>query len=181
VYNLDVTLATTLAHTGKILSSNTTLELFEQTINLDDLDKHGGLEHDASLTRDDYAEGDQVTFQPELFAALLADSDTDYITVESLAKTRVRRENYSASIGDSGTDIKTVTLAYIETAVILLALGKTKDANGNPQALKVDVEKWFTEERLPDGWVTPASIGLDDELALSLKIQAAAAAVRSSG
>src|SRR6202012_4375155 len=101
VYNFTTSLAATLVYSGKLLTSNTTAQTLTPTIDLDDLDKHGGLEHDASLTRHDYSEGDQVTFQPELFDALLADSDSEYLTVESLAKSRVRREDYAASIGDS--------------------------------------------------------------------------------
>lgn len=180
VYNLDTSLAVSLVYSGKLLTSNTTAETLTPTIDLDDLAKHNALEHDASLSRLDYSEGDHVHLQPNLLTAMMADSPTDFLTVESLARTRVRREDHSNSIGNSGTDVKTTTLAYIEAAVILLALGTEKDAKGNPMAPKVAVQRWFEEERLPLGWVTPASIGFPDQLAMVAKIQAAALAIRSS-
>ena len=52
MYNLDVSLASTLVYSGRLLTANTSLEALEDTIDLDNLDKHGGLEHDASLTRE---------------------------------------------------------------------------------------------------------------------------------
>jgi hypothetical protein len=179
-YNLDTSLAISLVYSGKLLTSNTTAETLTQTIDLDDLAKHNALEHDASLSRLDYSEGDHVHLQPDLLAAMLADSPTDYLTVESLARTRVRREDHSNSIGNSGTDVKTTTLAYIEAAVILLALGKTKDANGDPQSLKTDVQRWFAEERLPVGWTSPSEgIGFPEQLAMVAKLQAAALKIRN--
>ena len=179
VYNLDTSLAVSLVYSGKLLTSNTTAETLTPTLDLDALDKHNALEHDASLSRKDYSEGDHVNLQPDLLVAMLADSPTDFLTVESLARTRVRREDHSNSIGNSGTDVKTTTLAYIEAAVILLALGTQKDAAGNPMAPKTSVQRWFAEERLPLGWVTPADIGFPEQLSMVAKLQAAALKIRA--
>jgi hypothetical protein len=180
VYNLDTSLAVSLVYSGKTLTSNTTAELQTNTLDLDDLAKHDALEHDASLSRKDYSEGDHVHLQPDLLALMLADSPTDFLTVESLARTRVRRETYSDSIGNSGTSLKTTTLAYIEAAVILLALGTEKDANGDPMAPKAAVQRWFAEERLPVGFATPAAIGFPQQIAMVAKLQAAASVIRGS-
>jgi hypothetical protein len=154
-YNLDPSFAQELASnaiTGVGKPQATTIDLW-------DLNKHGIIEHDASLTRKDYIEGDNSHVQPALVDALIADTDnTGYVTVRSLAKTRARREEESKKAGSPALAGKAATLAIGETGLLLQALGhlEGKGTKPNGWAAPVDaVRTWVGEERLPKGYTAP--------------------------
>jgi len=141
---------------------------------LSKLDLHNAIEHDASLTRNDFAQGDNYDMQLPLLQALLDDADGDYLTVASLAKSRARREQESLAVG-SGVPlpVQATVLAFGESALLLQIMGKT--INGELQAAKSDVWTWFNEERLPDGWKPPLlPVNLAGTTLIATQIQALA-------
>jgi hypothetical protein len=158
-FNIDEVMANTISYMSMVNLSNVTtfldsLDILENgLINLDNLAKHGIIEHDASLTRKDLAEGDQITLQPNLVQELLDDSPNEYITMESLARTRVRRDEYSVSKG-SGIPMNMVQqlLSFGEAATILEAFGERVEGYKELVTRKEYVKTWLLEERFPDGW-----------------------------
>ncbi|KAI1127275.1 putative chloroperoxidase [Nemania abortiva] len=64
-------------------------------LNLADLNSTPGGEHPASLTRKDASSGDSNTIDTARVTQLLADSKTNYLTVDSVAKTRNRLDTSS--------------------------------------------------------------------------------------
>jgi len=153
-YNIDTTLGYLLGH-GAIpaVAMN---PLTASTINLDHLNLHDAIEHDASLSREDQTTGDNHSLQPKLLQAMLDDAPGDYLTVESIAKTRARREKESLNKGSPKIGFKAYTLAYGEAALMMIAMGKA--TNGSDyQVAKKDIKAWFGEEKLPEGYVKPAT------------------------
>jgi hypothetical protein len=69
------------------------------TFDLVDLRRHGVIEHDASLTRLDFHQGDNYTFQPDMLEALIQDADGGDVTLRTLAKTFIRRNKESRAAG----------------------------------------------------------------------------------
>lgn len=154
-YGVDTTFGWLLAH-GAIPAVGANA-FTSDSINLDDLNLHDAIEHDASLTREDAKSGDNHSLQPQLLQAMLDDVQGDYLTTESLARTRARREKESLLKGSPKLGFKAYTLAYGESSLMLQTLGK--QVNGtNWQIKKADVNTWFGEERLPDGFVKPAKL-----------------------
>ncbi|KIW02646.1 uncharacterized protein PV09_06085 [Verruconis gallopava] len=172
VYNIDILLATLFTRGGNLLIQNNTLDgVLKTTVDLSDYDKHDAIEHDGSLTRMDFSQGDDHTFQPEMLKQLLNDSTSDFLDFDSLAKSRVRREKDMASRGNPPLDGKGIFIAYGEAALLLETFGK-----GTNKAPKADIETFFSEERLPDGYEVPKQlITIPSTVALSGEIQAAAA------
>jgi Peroxidase, family 2 len=154
-YNLDPAFATQLA-SGAI---SALAKPGASSIDLSDLNKHDVIEHDASLTRKDISQGDNFNVQPALVQALLEDAKgTGYITVDSLARTRSRREADSKAAGSPGLGAKALTLAYGETGLLLQALGHLEGSGEKPRgwAAPVDaVKTWIGDERLPKGYKAP--------------------------
>jgi hypothetical protein len=172
VYNFDSMLGYLFGHTAIPAVTNSTWDaLTTQTLDLNQLNLHDGIEHDASLSRNDFIQGDNHSLQPKLLEALLADAEGDFITAESLAKSRARREKESLAAGSPPLTMKTTTLAYGESALILQALG-IPDGAGNFKVPKASLRKWIGEERLPDGYVKPVkTISLSSISTLSSKVQ----------
>jgi hypothetical protein len=172
IYNLDTMMGYLFGHTAIPAVTNSTWQtLTTQTLDLDNLNLHDGIEHDASLSRNDFIQGDNHSLQPKLLEALLADAEGDFITAESLAKSRARREKESLAAGSPPMSMKTTTLAYGESALILQAMG-IPDAAGNFKVPKASLRKWIGEEMLPDGYVKPVkSISLSSTTTLSTKVQ----------
>jgi hypothetical protein len=93
--------------------------------------------------------------RPALLQALL-DDDEDTLTLDSLSKSRARREAKSLEHG-SGIPLSVLahTLAFSEAALLLRVLGTPVNAGSDLAANKNDMRTWIGEERLPDGWVRP--------------------------
>lgn len=66
--SLDAGIAKVFA--GGALPTNP--EAHATSFDLDHVSKHGVIEHDVSLTRDDFASGDNHTFNPEIWKAVLS-------------------------------------------------------------------------------------------------------------
>ncbi|KAL8789578.1 MAG: hypothetical protein Q9195_006755 [Heterodermia aff. obscurata] len=144
-------------------------------LNLDQLALHNAIEHDVSLTRLDFAQGDNNTPQPQLIADLLASSSNGKtITIPDFIALRKRR--YEKQKEDNQElDFKgmQVQLACSEVAMILKVFGDGKE-------VPVDyVKAFFQDGRLPrnEGWLKRRwwTLGLIEVNMLASKIQAALA------
>jgi hypothetical protein len=163
IYNIDPSFALTLSTSGIALTTNSsglltpvTSPILGTTWSLDNLAIHNAIEHDASLTRNDLAQGDNNDMQPVLLQALLADADGDVLTLESLAKSRARREAESLEYGSGiPLSVQAHTLAFGEAALLLQVIGTAVEGGADWSAKKNDVQTWIAEERLPDGWERP--------------------------
>lgn len=84
--NVSTEVATTVANAGLRTSSDPSSGKF----NLDDLSKHGIIEHDGSLSRKDVSvNGDNHSFCPEIFNEFLSHfDDSNAITVPAAAAAR---------------------------------------------------------------------------------------------
>jgi hypothetical protein len=177
VYNVDPSFATTLASQG--IQGVPHVEAGPNALNLDDLNKHDAIEHDASLTRLDAIQGDNHNVQPKLVDALLADATGEFLTVQSLAKSRGRREAESKAAGSPALSAKASTLAYGEAALLLQVLGHLGTAKKDGSEFlvpKAAAKRWLLEEQLPLDWKKPPYvISLASTTGLSAKVLAAKA------
>lgn len=123
-------------------------------VNLDQIGRHGVIEHDVSLLRRDTAQGDATTKQPDLIDALLASTTNGKTcTAEDLSALRVRRieqqkkDNDKLDYGPPQNG-----LACGEIAMVLRVFGDGK------QIPCEYASAFFKEERLPtqEGWTKRA-------------------------
>ncbi|KAI4268584.1 MAG: hypothetical protein LQ337_007758 [Flavoplaca oasis] len=119
-------------------------------LNLDQLALHNVVEHDVSLTRRDFAQGDNNTPQADLIEDLLnASSNGKTITVDDFVKLRKRRyERQKADNPKLEFQGMQVQIACTEVALILKVFG-----NGSEVPVEY-VRAFFQEGRLPreEGW-----------------------------
>ncbi|KAI6715197.1 hypothetical protein JHW43_002315 [Diplocarpon mali] len=114
------------------------------TFDLFDMRKHDILEHDRSVTRFDFRQGDNYTFQPRLFEALLADADGGPVTIKSLAKTYNRRKKESRSVGSPSLPLNLWFVNLLQTVSLL---NTAQTGPGLDRALLVE---FYTEEKIPE-------------------------------
>ncbi|KAL6854520.1 Cloroperoxidase [Trichoderma novae-zelandiae] len=128
------------------------------TFTLADLNTPGIIQHITSLTRDDYSpEQPHLIANPLRIERFLADSDTPFITVDSIAKTRLRllKESEPRVLPDNQ-----VTFTLFEAAMTLTMMADdSPNADSNPppsayQGPKDRIRTWFEQERFPTelGW-----------------------------
>lgn len=128
-------------------------QLGQQTINLEDLNRHGVTEHEASLSRDDASAGNSLTVNMDRFDTVLADSeDADYIDVPSLVKSRVRLQGLSDPLTQAH-----VEQALLEAGLLILLGGGVQTGEEDMLSLtspKDIIRYFFENERLPYelGW-----------------------------
>ncbi|CAG8955644.1 hypothetical protein HYFRA_00009598 [Hymenoscyphus fraxineus] len=127
--------------------------LGKQVVDLEELNAHEVLEHRASLTRDDFP-GDTIHNNPSRLEAMLADSSTDYLDINSFAKSRVRVEALTAPLTTAH-----IQMSAGEAGLFILALTSgLLPVNGtNFDELTVPKDRaraWLTLEKLPVdfGW-----------------------------
>ncbi|KAK3369966.1 Chloroperoxidase [Podospora didyma] len=141
------------------------------TLHLDDLNKHGVIEHDGSLSRQDTFSGNNHSFSPKAFATMLAHFGADnIISIEEAAEARAAR---LAEAPKSNPEFHMSPAEHIvsatETALYLLAFGHGTDGYAN----KEWVRTMFEEERLPfeEGFKRPRkSTGFADILSVTTKV-----------
>jgi hypothetical protein len=136
-----------------------TLALGRGTLDLEDLNTPGILQHIASLSRNDVTPTEANIAQvPARISALLDDSPTEYLDVTSLAKSRVRVEKLSAP---QRIPPQQEAVALGEAGLLLMMMkdGPVPSVFSMPsvqpwKAPKDRVKVWLTEERLPEelGW-----------------------------
>jgi hypothetical protein len=99
------------------------------SIDLDMLDKHGFIEHDASLTREDSAFGDNTAFSPAIWKSVLDTYEGATIaTIASASRARYSRVRAAKEAHDFGMKpfeygINELVLSYGQTALVISALG----------------------------------------------------------
>jgi Peroxidase, family 2 len=161
VYNVDPSF-------GNLLAVAVNLVGHDGVLDLADLDKHDAIEHDASLTRKNFAQGDNHSFQPDMFKTLMSETSNSTLGVYDLALARGRRATESLTEGGKALNLKSNTLAFGEAALILGVFG-----GESLEAPKDQLTTWFTEDKLPDGFQKPAkAFGLSDAMSVSNKIKA---------
>ncbi|KAK8091005.1 hypothetical protein PG994_000510 [Apiospora phragmitis] len=156
VINLDPA-ATALVTAVGIKASTTG---YADTLNLDDLDKHGIIEHDASLSRADWnnGAGDSHSFNKDIWAQTLTHFPDDTISIKQLAEARaavIARAN--ATHPDTFTfGAAQAQGSLLENSLILSVFGSGTEGN----AVLKHVRTMFEEERLPieEGWVKPKNV-----------------------
>ncbi|KAL5322953.1 hypothetical protein ACEPPN_007478 [Leptodophora sp. 'Broadleaf-Isolate-01'] len=133
------------------------------TFDLQDLSIHGLLEHDASLTRLDVRDGDNVHFQPELFELMLADAthghdhksqanEDDSYTIRDIARTRARRTLEHQKSNAPAVPLMSKLASILEAAAVPVCLG-----GGGINVSLTEMKTLFTEEKLPDWIVNPSA------------------------
>ncbi|KAF2399119.1 Cloroperoxidase [Trichodelitschia bisporula] len=131
------------------------------TFDLNHVNKHNWIEHDCSLSRDDFAFGDNWHFNKEVFDSVMAHygtaEKTDFAHASKARYLRIQasKEAHKRAGKEFTYGIKECIMSYGETALYLNLLGKDGVAPlkwvriffGSPE-----------EERLPfaEGWRKPA-------------------------
>ncbi|KAK7184431.1 hypothetical protein DPSP01_011064 [Paraphaeosphaeria sporulosa] len=136
------------------------------TFHLTDLNKHGLIEHDGSLSRADIFSGDNHSFNATIWASTASHFTSPTISLATAAKARKARlaaaqaanPQFNMSDGDKQASM-------IETALYLNVMSNETGVT----AVTAWVQKLFTQERLPieEGWKRPkGEIGVPTILGL---------------
>jgi len=150
--NLDSKIANVFA--SKALTSNP--DHSQACFDLDQIGQHGLIEHDVSLSRNDYHLGDQCTYDEYIWdqvKEIYGDSKETTFELQTRARWArfiASKKAHEAAEKDFQYGIKEFILSYGESALILGLLG-------DPEGGKVPIEYirvLFEEERLPykEGW-----------------------------
>ncbi|KAK7051531.1 hypothetical protein VNI00_004506 [Paramarasmius palmivorus] len=136
-----------------------TSNTFDGQFTLDDIKLHNAVEHDASLSRSDYALGSNYIFNATLYNETLANSNpgVDYYNVTSAGLVQKARLADSLTRNPNVRNtIKEVTIRNGESALYLCTMGGCADPTGKAPKKFVDI--FFREERLPieEGWTRPS-------------------------
>lgn len=145
---------------------------------LEDINQPGILQHIASLTRDDVdSKHSNMGLSHPRLAALLDDSPSDSLTIESMARSRLRVEALSKPRALSKEEVAT---SFGEAALGLLMMMKKPVPNSPSKAAlstwdspKDRFWNWLVQERLPFelGWKRPARrIMLEDVMGAGARI-----------
>jgi len=135
--HMSSTLASTLAHTLRPLCRA------DGTFDLQDMRKHNVMEHDRSFTRLDFRQGDNYTFQPAMFQALLDDAGGGPVTLQSLAKTYVRRKKECKRSGAPSLPFNLWVVNLIQTVSFYHTAAMSTLS-------KETMTTFYVEERFPD-------------------------------
>ncbi|CAG8482138.1 14804_t:CDS:2 [Acaulospora morrowiae] len=118
-------------------------------LDLDDLYKHNAIEHDASLTRNDFALGGSHQVNPKLIDHLLSFNVDGKIGVESLSKYRINRiKDSEESNKDFKYGFNQRNSGSFEISLLLSTLGS--ETNRIVDVKNVDV--FLRKEGFPEGW-----------------------------
>ncbi|ETS87756.1 hypothetical protein PFICI_01584 [Pestalotiopsis fici W106-1] len=143
------------------LSTSTTGN--SSTFNLADTVKHNVIEHDGSLSRDDYAHAqNDLHFDAEIWSQVVSHFTSDTISIETAAKARLDRIANAQSTNSEYSQPNGDTASLAETAFYLMLLGDRVD--GNPPTAWVKI--FFEQERLPfaEGFVNKDPVMTLDEI-----------------
>lgn len=149
-------------------------------INLRDVGKHGGIEHNASLVHDDDIDGSfdaPAQVNPDLLEKLISKSYTppslvshekdDSIYLDDIAWARVHREKDSSEAAGKPVDPLHAEIARGEMAMVFNIFGKGKEKKLNAHDFRV----WLDENRFPPGWSPSHTEHLVDTMFESKKIR----------
>uniref|UniRef100_A0A0D2YJB9 Heme haloperoxidase family profile domain-containing protein n=1 Tax=Fusarium oxysporum (strain Fo5176) TaxID=660025 RepID=A0A0D2YJB9_FUSOF len=116
------------------------------TFNLDDLNKHGVIEHDGSLSRADIFFGDNHSFNETIWASTASHFTEPTISIATAAKARKERlKAAEAANPEFSLPADLQQFSFIETALYLSVFGNLNDGNAKTEWVKT----LFQEERLP--------------------------------
>uniref|UniRef100_A0A0W0GAB7 Putative Cloroperoxidase n=1 Tax=Moniliophthora roreri TaxID=221103 RepID=A0A0W0GAB7_MONRR len=150
-YHIEPSALILPAKVGLITSSE------PETLTLDDLKRHGVIEHDASISREDFALGDNLHFNEAVFETMAnANPGSDVYNITSAARVLQVRLADSLARNPNVTNSETeFTNRILEGATYLSVMG---DASTGV-APKNFVQIFFREERLPieEGWKRSSS------------------------
>lgn len=127
--NLSSAIATVFASVAVTANPDKSAHFF----NLDQVNKHGLIEHDVSLSRNDFLLGDNHTFNKEIFDRVISTyGDQTETSFESVSKARYQRVlDCKKAHEEAGKDfqygIKEFVLSYGESALFLGLLGDPKE------------------------------------------------------
>ncbi|KAJ8081215.1 hypothetical protein PM082_018072 [Marasmius tenuissimus] len=128
-----------------------------ETMSLHDIALHGNIEHDASISREDIALGDHISFSEELFSVLLnSNPGSDVYNTTSAGQVM------HARLADSISRNPNVTNTEFQQGARAAESGFYLSVMGDPikgEAPKKFVQIFFREERLPieEGWKRPTT------------------------
>eukprot|EP00475_Leptophrys_vorax_P028432 TRINITY_DN410_c0_g1_i2.p1 TRINITY_DN410_c0_g1~~TRINITY_DN410_c0_g1_i2.p1 ORF type:complete len:257 (+),score=66.23 TRINITY_DN410_c0_g1_i2:57-773(+) len=153
VYQIDAALAEGFADAAFSLGVGYSDAAGNKYFDLDALDRHNVIEHDASLTREDFGDnGDNFTPQEYLIEQLKGLSeDGQSLGFSEMAKARKLRVSQESSCDPTySLDETRETFAYFEAAFTVRVLGQGT-------SIPLDfVDSFFMYERIPNGWVAPS-------------------------
>lgn len=116
------------------------------TFHLADLDMHGVLEHDGSLSRQDIFFGDNHSFNETVWAQTLLHFTLPVISIETAAKARAAAIARAASVNpEFNMTAGQAQNSFIEQALYLSVFGSPTKGNAVTDHVKI----LFEEERLP--------------------------------
>ncbi|KAH7381104.1 Chloroperoxidase [Cadophora sp. MPI-SDFR-AT-0126] len=142
--------ATTLVGQKALLASTTGNSA---TFNLDDINTHGIIEHDGSLSRNDIFFGDNHSFNSTIWNSVAASFTNTTISLSTAKSARTARIAAAAAVNPAfNMTANDVQFSGIETALYMTVFA---DPNVASEARTEWVGVLFTEERLPykEGWV----------------------------
>ena len=128
---------------GSLVSSLRPLCHKDGTFDLVDTRRHNVIEHDSSFTRLDFHQGDNYTFQPDMLQAMIDDAEGGPVTLESLAKTFIRRAKESRAAGAPRLPLN---LWFVR---VLQSVGVMNTAQTGGTLTKEVLEAVFVEGRFP--------------------------------
>ncbi|KAK7051532.1 hypothetical protein VNI00_004507 [Paramarasmius palmivorus] len=146
-----------------------TSETEDDQFTLDDIKLHGTLEHDASVSRSDFALGSNTAFNATLYNETLAQSNPGVDYYNSTSAGLVQKARLTDSLARNPhvrNTIKEVTVRNAESALYLCVMGGCQ----SNRAPKILVDAFFREERLPieEGWRRPPQ-ATGDEVSVIVK------------
>jgi len=127
--NLDPKIASLFAGLATTLNPDHKAHSFD----FDHLSKHNAVEHDGSLSRNDFAFGDNHTFDPKLWELYKESyggaSETDFASVSKARYARIAfsKKHHEDAKKDFQYGIKEFIFSYGESALFLGMLGGAKD------------------------------------------------------
>ena len=121
----------------------------ELSIHLSDLGNHEVVEHDSSLTREDYdgGRGDNINISTQLVDQLLGFAKDGYLKLEDIIAARKLRVEQSRKLA-SHVELTTREWSTAHANSVLLAGVMGKDYKISVEHAKI----FLLQERFPDGW-----------------------------
>jgi hypothetical protein len=108
------------------------------TFNLADTAEHDVIEHDGSLSRNDIYFGDNLDFDPEIWATTVAYFTDEVVSIEVAATARANRVT-AAKVANPEFNLTDPLLqnSYFETSLYLVSLGDKVEGNAPTEWVKV--------------------------------------------
>jgi len=153
------------------------------TFHLDDLARHGVIEHDGSLSRNDAHSGDNHSFDPQAWATVTrhfaggggggGGGGGETVSIETAAAARKARVEAAAATNPAfEMDEAAVRFSLIETCLYLYVFGRGVEGEARTEWVRV----LFEQERLPfqEGFArSPSMLTIAGILALQKKLEEA--------